>query len=560
MGLTTAMYTGLTGMNANQNRIDVIGHNISNVNTTAFKASRALFQSQFSQVLTAGSSPNDTLGGTNPTQIGKGVVMAVTQRDFNDGAIETTGITSDLAIQGGGLFVVQKPGAGQAYTRDGSFSVDSQNKLVSVDGYRVQGFGVDDQFNVIPAVLGDITIPLGSTTIARATQNVVMDGDLAADGTIATTGSRTESQALVDGGGGAATAGTALADLRDAANPGTPLFAADGVITISGITKGGRSMPDATFTVGTDGSTLGDFATWLQGVVGVNTSADAPAGAGVTIENGMVIVQSNPGEDNSIAISATAITSNNAADAVPFTFTQAQDADGSSIFTSFTVYDSLGTPVNLNVTFTLESTPDTGPVWRYYVEQASVSGPGRALGTSTIAFDTNGNFVSAAANQFNVDRSDTGAATPMTIALDFSGINGLSTTVSNVIMAEQDGFPPGTLQGFGVGQDGVISGAYSNGLSRPLGQVALAVFTNPEGLIADRDNLYLAGPNSGAATITAPGQFGAGQVLGGSLELSNVDLAREFIGLITSSTGFQAASRVISTSNDLLDQLLLVIR
>lgn len=560
MGLTTAMYTGLTGMNANQNRIDVIGNNIANVNTTAFKASRALFQFQFSQLLSGGSTPNDTLGGTNPTQIGKGVVLAATQRDMNDGAIETTGITSDLAIQGGGMFIVQKPGGRQAYTRDGSFSVDAQNKLVSVDGYRVQGFGVDEQFNIIPSVLGDITVPLGSSTIANATQNAVMDGDLAANGTLATLGSRTESQALVDGGGAPATASTALADLREATSPAIPLFAADSAITISGLTKGGRSMPSATFTVGLDGATLGDFATWLQGVTGVNTSADAPAGAGVTIDNGVLVVQSNPGADNGIAISSTAVTSNNVSNAVPFTFTQSQEADGSSVFTSFTVYDSLGTPVNVNVTFTLEATPDTGPVWRYYAEQADVNGAGRALGTSTIAFDTNGNFISAAANQFNVDRSGTGAATPMTVALDFSGIHGLSTSVSNVIMAEQDGYPPGTLQAFGVGQDGVITGAYTNGLTRPLGQVALAVFVNPEGLIAERDNLYLAGPNSGAATVTAPGEFGAGQVLGGSLELSNVDLAREFIGLITSSTGFQAASRVISTSNDMLDQLLLVVR
>ena len=103
-------------------------------------------------------------------------------------------------------------------------------------------------------------------------------------------------------------------------------------------------------------------------------------------------------------------------------------------------------------------------------------------------------------------------------------------------------------------------GSFSNGLSRKLGQVALATFANDAGLLAEADNLYSAGPDSGPAAVVTPGTQGAGQIRGGALELSNVDLAREFIGLITSSTAFQANSRVISTSNEMLDQLLLTLR
>ena len=86
------------------------------------------------------------------------------------------------------------------------------------------------------------------------------------------------------------------------------------------------------------------------------------------------------------------------------------------------------------------------------------------------------------------------------------------------------------------------------------------MFDNPQGLTAEPDNTYLVGPNADVPNITSPGEFGAGRILGGALELSNVDLAREFIGLITSSTGFQAASRVITVSSDLLNQLLLIAR
>jgi flagellar hook protein FlgE len=208
----------------------------------------------------------------------------------------------------------------------------------------------------------------------------------------------------------------------------------------------------------------------------------------------------------------------------------------------------------------MESKSATGTTWRFYVETPEVDGPGRAVGTGTVSFDTEGNLSDVSGNQINLDRVGSGAASPLAFTLDFSNLHGLSTRASNVIMAEQDGYPPGTLTAYGVGVDGTINGTFSNGMTRTLGQVAVAVMPNPEGLLADSDNLYALGPNAGEPTVTPPGLFGAGQIMGGALELSNVDLAAEFIGLITSSTAFQASSRVISTSSDMLDQLLLIVR
>ncbi|MCG3126163.1 MAG: Flagellar hook protein FlgE [Phycisphaerae bacterium] len=560
MGLTSALYTGLTGLNANQFRIDTIGNNVANVNTTAFKSSRALFQTQFSQTYSFGNGPSANSGGVNPTQIGLGTALGSVQRNFNPGSIETTGIASDLAIEGNGFFMIRKPDGQQVYTRDGAFTVSTDNRLVTADGNFVQGFGVDGAFNVVPGVLTDLTVPLGTLTLARATQVAAIDGDLAANGTVATQGSLHSSQALVNGAGAAVDGSTALTDVRSASGAAVALFNDGSVITVSRVAKGGRELPDATFTVGTDGATLDDFANWLERTMGIDATAGLTGNPGVSIENGSIVIRGNAGEQNDIEITGNDFRSDNTAAPQPFTFTKSQSADGSGVYTGLTVYDSLGNPVIVNLTMVLEATPNTGPVWRFFAETPDGVGGNRLLGTGTITFDTDGNFVAADGNRINIDRSGTGAETPLTFDLDFSAVKGLSTVESGLILADQDGFPPGTLTSFGVGSDGMITGVFTNGLSRTLGQVALSVFDNPAGLIADSDNNYLLGPNVDQPVITPPGGGGAGTLLGGALELSNVDLAREFIGLITSSTGFQAASRVITVSSDLLNQLLLIAR
>lgn len=131
-----------------------------------------------------------------------------------------------------------------------------------------------------------------------------------------------------------------------------------------------------------------------------------------------------------------------------------------------------------------------------------------------------------------------------------------ASTSSNMVMSTQDGEPIGTLSSFSVGGDGSITGQFSNGLTKTLGQVVLANFDNDDGLINDGGNLYQTGPNSGTPLIGAATQNGTGTVQSGVLEESNVDLSSEFINLIMASTGFSASSKVISTSDELLTDLL----
>jgi flagellar hook protein FlgE len=109
-----------------------------------------------------------------------------------------------------------------------------------------------------------------------------------------------------------------------------------------------------------------------------------------------------------------------------------------------------------------------------------------------------------------------------------------------------------------VGEDGVITGGFSNGLTRTIGQIIIATFTNPEGLIDAGNNLFAVGPNSGTALITTPGNFGTGRMIGGALEQSNVDLGQEFINLVLTQTGYSAATRVIQTTDELIQQLLVL--
>jgi flagellar hook protein FlgE len=132
----------------------------------------------------------------------------------------------------------------------------------------------------------------------------------------------------------------------------------------------------------------------------------------------------------------------------------------------------------------------------------------------------------------------------------------LTSSDSQLVMSNQDGSPIGSLSSFSIGADGTITGAFTNGKTQTLGQVAVANFDNPNGLVDDGGNKFSEGPNSGVAVISAPLSLGAGAIRSGALEASNVDISKEFINMIISSTGFSASSRVISTSDQLLTELL----
>ena len=582
MASTTALFTGLSGLTSNSRRLDVIGNNIANVNTTAFKSTRMSFAPTFSRNFSLGTAPGDTTGGSNPGQVGLGVTVGGTQRNFNNGAIGVTGVATDLAIEGDGFFIVNQSGS-RFYTRAGGFIRNPENDLMTQSGAKVMGFGVDDQFNLVDGNLVELNIPVGTLTLAEQTDNVIFNGNMNASGEIASTGSIHETRAFFTDLAGT-TPITAATDLLT-----TDIYVSDGAggftiafdssesgrsITIDGIEKGGKDLGSATFAIsgfaveGADafGSTFGELLAFFDEYLGTDSSAiggSSDLGGSVQINaNGQIVVVGNEGTVQSLEIETGNITVNGPGGGLgnPMVMTKTGDADGESVRTSFVVYDSLGTPLTIDLSFVLQATnPSGGTTWEFIAESNASGENDRLLALGEVSFDSNGRFTGSSNQSFSIVRTN-GATTPLTVNMDFDSntdsITSFTDSGSNFAAVYQDGSPIGTLAAFSIGEDGAISGAFTNGLTRTIGQVALAKFANPEGLVDVGGSLFGSGPNSGTALVAKPREFGTGRVVGGALELSNVDLSQEFIDMILASTGYSAASRVITTTDELMTQLL----
>jgi flagellar hook protein FlgE len=582
MASTTSLFTGLSGLVANSRRLDVIGNNISNVNTTAFKSTRMAFSPSFSRSFSLGSSPSATTGGSNPSQIGLGVTVASTQRNFNNGPIGGTGVATDVAIEGDGFFIVDSAGA-QNYTRAGNFLRNPQNDMVTQTGARVLGYAVNEQFNIEDGNLAPISIPIGTLTVAEATRSVNFNGNLNAGGAIATTGTVLEGRAWFTDAALTVpvTAATNITttDIYMSNGLGGSLLAFDStsnpkLITFNNFEKGGKSIEATTFAFnGTAvagaqgfGNTLGDLADFMEDILGLdnsNVGANSNLGGSVNINaGGQLVITGNEGTAQSIGPDSVSITVSGAGSglAQPLQLNRTADADGESVRTSFIVYDSLGTGVTIDLTFVLQATTISGgTTWQMVAESDDTAAMNRIIGLAEVTFDNAGRFASASNQTLTLIR-DNGAVSPMQLTLDLEsetyGVSSLADQGSSLAAVFQDGSPIGTLSNFSIGEDGRISGSFTNGLTRTIGQIAIAKFTNPEGLVDLGDNLFGSGPNSGTAFVTRPREFGTGRLVGSALEQSNVDLSQEFINMILASTGFSAASRVITTTDELITQLL----
>lgn len=584
MASTTALFASLSGLSTETRRLDVIGNNIANVNTTAFKGSRLHQANQNPRTFSLGTEPTALLGGTNPMQVGTGTMVAGIQRNMGGGTISPTGNPTDVAIDGAGFFVL-RGGEDRFYSRAGAFTLNENNELVTINGERVQGWGINDSFEIQRGQPQDVTVELGSMTIAQATSTVRFDGVLDAGGNAAQQGSRTllsggDGLGLATVGGLPLTVDTTLVGLENPLQRGSgvPMFAEGQTLQlgerntvgdgeqIRGAEKGGRTLPVAQLAI-TAATTLADLMNFLGGALGIQRGVGGAAGVALDEATGQIIVTGNPGEANTLDIETSDIVlldeNGQTTGRNPFAAQTTREADGESQRTPFFVYDSLGSLVLADLTMVLESKTDAGTTWRYYVESDEAAG-GPSLATGTIEFDTNGNLRQAEPVGVVLNRAPTGAAQPLAFDLLFQGDGSRLQALdvgdgeARIAVDDQDGLPAGTLNAFGIGPDGVISGAFTNGLSRPIGQIALANFANPHGLGDAGNNLYRAGPNSGDAVITEPGGFGTGRTLGGQLEESNIDLSREFIGLILAQTGYSANARVIRTADELLQQLVVI--
>jgi len=210
------------------------------------------------------------------------------------------------------------------------------------------------------------------------------------------------------------------------------------------------------------------------------------------------------------------------------------------------VYDSQGLAHPVTIHFTKSSTPNQ---WDWWGEDEN----GANVGSGTLVFDAEGNCTTPTGTLSLVLTN--GAQTPQDVTLQFGSVQQMYGN-SEVLVAYQDGAPPGSLQDFQIAEDGTLTGTFSNGLTRVLGKIAMASFTNPSGLLHRGDNLYYASVASGDPSVGEPATGDRGQLLAGMLEMSNVDMAREFSQLIIAQRGFQANTRVVTTTDQVLQELM----
>jgi flagellar hook protein FlgE len=424
----------------------VVGDNIANSGTVGFKSARTVFADAMAQQL---------VGETG--QLGLGVTTMTVQKIFSEGGFTTTGLATDVAIQGNGLLVLKGNHGGEDgtfYTRNGQLTIDKSGYLTNLEGLRVQGLQADATGTVTSGLLGDLQVGNASAP-AKATDNITIRGNL-----------------------------------------------------------------DQT--------------------------------------------------------------------ALPTTFAAANPKATSNFTTSMTVYDSLGKAIQLDIYFSKNTAAtttagDSGD-WTYHVmtdganlafqgngTSTPVAGTATDVSTGTLRFDTSGRLISnVTANTLAFYPRD--AQGPQALTFNFgsgtaaptsgSGLDGLTqyAATSAVSFVTQAGSSSGSLSSISIGQDGTITGGFTNGQTRTLGQLILANFKAPDQLGRVGSTLYSEKPSSGPPTLGTPATADRGSITAGTLEQSNVDISKEFIRMIAAQRSFEANSKTLTTADQLLSELMQIKR
>lgn len=560
-----SMNSAISGLKNHQTMMDVISNNIANVNTTGFKSSRVTFQTLLAQTI-RGSIPGAIgSGGQDSIQIGLGMAISGVDKLNTQGVLSNTSKLTDMAISGDGYFIMTD-GYRKFYSRDGAFDLDSTGALISpATGLRVNGWVAETNASgqkVINSAMppsAPLTIPLGAGVNAKSSSMVSFSGNLNGSSTDLVSSGVVESSTVASAISFATTATDALT-----------------------FTYGGKTYNATISTALTkDASTIADLATAMATAINAALVAGgetdviqvtASDSASVSAEGGLVFKAAKSlsfGSSPSSNLELGAALKGRASTGLE------------SMTTSIVAYDTLGMAHELTVKFQKQvpTAGGAGPVfsntWKWTVANLDAgttlkadTAAGQAFGFVT--FDSSGKFQSATTSTVAgatapVTATDlTGSRVTLNFAngqsqgqqllLDFTRMSQLQdgNTVSAV---ENDGHPTGTLTSFTVGSNGLITGSYSNGVQEALGQIALATFANPSGLSLVSQNLMSESANSGIPQVGVPGAGARGQINGGQLELSNVDLAVQFTDMIRAERGFQANSRIITTSDEMLQDL-----
>ena len=548
--MPNALLTGVSGLLAHQRLLEVVGHNIANVNTVGYKTGRALFSDLlYETIQPATSASDDSLGGTNPMQVGQGVKVGMTDRKFSQGSLDNTGETFDLAMEGSGFFVVSD-GTSDFYTRAGNFSLDENEFLVSSSGLTVQrfpGIGEPDGVNPSFQIPGDnrVRVPLGTSVPGQKSSEVAITGNISSllSPAVATVKSAVSPFKTA---GGDATDTTLLNDLILTSED----YVSGDVIELTGVDADGTDVTPATLSV--DGTTtVGDLVSFID---------SSFPGVTARLQGGKLVMTADETGSSDFILNLTNADGNTGRLQVS-SFGLKSDVKGSNAQTfptSVVIYDERGGSHTLDLEF-FKVDDNT---WRMTGAVSAASGVVTDNVVEEIRFAEDGTLSSTSDPTMSIQIN--GLSAPQNIIFKFNGENSSDTLThyksGSSVRSQADGYEAGTLVSVNVEGDGRVQGIASNGKIFELAQLTIANFGNPKGLVANGNGVYSQTLNSGVPDIGLAGTGARGVVRSGALEGSNVDLAFEFTRLIVAQRGFSANARTVTVSDEVLEELTNIVR
>lgn len=560
-----SLYSGVAGLKTHQTRMDVIGNNIANVNTTAYKSSSMTFSELMSQTTQKASGANATtgVGGTNAKQIGLGVKAgAINTAITTQGSAQSTGNPFDIMITGDNFFVVSN-GSENFFTRDGSFYVDGAGNLAMTStGYNVMGWGVDEttgniKQDTVTALrimsAANMTYPPEATT--QANISGILDEN---DKDVTSANGKTVNLNFFDARGYSY---TAKFTFKQSGEPNTNVYSMEltklldstgAEIDISALDFGNRTQQkmETKVTLNTDAYKWdGKVLKTKDGTTEVANLADIFKADGSLI---------TPADD------AAAQKQQKALDAIAkaYGYEGSTDEFLNLYITStankdkqLTIQDLLGNMMAGKTTDVLPADGSAITMEGRYFEGTTVVFNKDTAKLESVGGSTTNLGINAAFSQLGGNFSDITIDLSECTNYDNKGTSTIGAT-SGALDGPGTGRRLGDMIGVYIQKDGMIYASYDNGMTKLLGQIATAAFANASGLEKEGDNLYSATLNSGefdgiGVDITA----GGGYMSTGQLEMSNVDLSSEFTEMITTQRGFQANSRIITVSDTLLEEL-----
>lgn len=551
-----SMYSAVSGLKTHQTKMDVIGNNIANVNTVAFKSSSVVFQDVLYQMTSNASGANAATGtgGVNAKQIGLGVTTGATNLSITtSGAAETTGRAFDIRLsdQSTTNFFVVNNGSENLFTRSGSFYVDGAGNLcMTSTGYTVMGWQVDP-------TTGNIKKDTVSALRVMQTSNLTSAPEATTQANVSGIIDKNDKDVLSDNG--------LVKTLTFFDNLGysyTARFAMKSTGT------DGKYTVELEKILNSDGTTFYDPATEtdptksLDNIFGV--SSNATIGTYTSVQSGFYYDSATDSLHVGNNAQGTTITWKNVTDK--------KDADYPGYFTDNTknyslkevygvgdgIINQMKNSKNVGVTVTNGVLTIKADVTDYGIDFSTKDGTFTGVGARTSNNKTNSVTLNMSKLGNNPTQFDD-------ITIDFSGLKdadngGKSTAVMSTGSIDDGvtgkGKKLGAMIGISIDNNGLIKGTYDNGNTEILGQIAVAQFANASGLEKVGENCYRTTLNSGefdgiGVEISADGS----SMTSGELEMSNVDLSTEFTQMIITQRGFQANSRIITTSDTLLEEL-----